>query len=476
MRFGVQIAPYLVFALGLCGATMTSGSAPAHAISLKQAVRIGLEANPDIGAAISNREAIDFELEQAQGLFLPKLNLEGRTGAQQRDAPGTRVIGTNNDTFWRNEGNLVVSQLLFDGWESSSEVDRQAARVDGAASRVLERSEFIALNIVRQYLEVGRALKVVDDARANVRYHRRILRDIGSGVTRGALSIADRQQAQERVFAAEARLTEGQEELIAAKTRFLRLVGQPIGRYQTPKWVNSAMPPNLPTAIGIARQNNPTLKIASADIDAATALVSKSAAEFYPKLSLEMLGRAGDDLDGIPGRETDLRAEVVMKWNIYNGGIDSANKQEQLRRVDEERYRLHKAHRDVEEAVRLSWDRREKQRIRLSQLRDQLKSTNKLIQSYTEQFKVGQRSLLDLLDTQNTRFNTQVGVATSRAALKFAEYRILAGLGQLLATMHVAAPSKSESFARGIVGAPITPLAETQKRWETRVIFENTRN
>ena len=63
---------------------------PAEAISLREAVQVALEANPEIGQAIANREATQFELRQARGLYLPQVDLEGRYGAQNFDSPGTR--------------------------------------------------------------------------------------------------------------------------------------------------------------------------------------------------------------------------------------------------------------------------------------------------------------------------------------------------------------------------------------------------
>ncbi len=446
---------------------------PSHvrAITLEQAIKITLDANPEIGEAIANLEATEFELDQAQGLFLPRLDLTGRTGSQNRDSPTTRAIGTSDSTLFRNEANLVASQLLFDGWESRSELNRQASRVDGASGRVLERSEFISLNVVQQYMEIGRAMRVVQYARENLRYVEGVLEEIKEGVARKAFSVADEQQAQERVFSAEARLIEANEDLNSARIRFLRLVGRPIERYVEPRRLARNLPPMLSEAIGVARQSNPAILIANADIDAAVANYDKSKSEFLPKLNLELQGRAGNNLDGIEGRETDLRAELALRWNLFNGGIDSANKQEQLRRIDEQRYRKLNAYRDVEEAVRLAWERRLQQNRRQVRLEEQLASTNKLIQTYSEQFKVGQRSLLDLLDTQNSRFANQIELETARTASKFADYRILTAMGVLLQTLKISAPSQSERNARQIVGVPPTPDAETEKRWETRVIW-----
>lgn len=467
----VLFSCYRGFVLGTAAiGVVLTGSFAASAMSLQDAINRALDSNPEIGAAISNRQALDFELRQAEGLFLPSVDFEGRSGAQNRDSPTTRAAGTRDDTLFRNEANLIVSQLLFDGWESRGEVERQAARVDGAASRILERSEFIGLNVTRQFLEVARLYRIVQAAQRNISYHKRILANIRTGTSAGAVTEADLKQAEERVFAAEARLVEFQEELNLAGIRFRQLVGEPIGTTGRLPSIVRAIPSSLSEALGIARSSNPTLQIATAAIDEATALVKKAESAYYPKITAEVTGRQGDDLDGIRGRETDLRAEVVMKWNLYRGGIDSANKQEQIRRVDEERYRLHKAHRDVEEAVRLSWETRKQQSRRLKQLQSQLSRANVLVTDYEEQFKIGQRSLLDLLDTQNTKFNTQVAVETAETAYTFAGFRLIASMGTFLSTLGLDAPHAAAGHARQAVAAPQTPPAETQKRWDTEVI------
>ncbi len=457
-----------IFIAAALTATCYTGSA--SAMSLEQAIRIAIDSNPEIGAAVANRKALDFELRQAEGLFLPSVDFEGRSGAGQLNSPSTRSARTSGDVLHKNEANLIVSQLLFDGWESRGEVERQAARVDGAAARIFERSEFIGLNVARQFIEIGRLMRVVRAARRNIAYHKSTLSSIRKGARSGAVTVADRQQAEERLFAAEARLVEFSEELNSARIRFRRLVGEPLKNYRAVRRVGRHLPSSLSGALGIARTSNPTIKIAKTGVDSATALIKKATSEFYPKVTIEGTAKAADNLDGVKGYQQDLRAELVVKWNLYRGGIDSANRQEQINRVDEERQRLHQIHRDVEEAVRLSWETRNKQRRRLARLRRQLSRANVLINSYQEQFKIGGRSLLDLLDTQNTRFSTQVAVDTAEAAYIFAEYRLLASMGVLLETLGLEAQTPSIGNARKEVNAPPTPPAETQKRWTAKVI------
>lgn len=453
----------------------------ANAISVKEAIIIALEANPEIGEAIANREAREFELRQAHGLYLPQVDVEARVGAQRLDSVGTRAgtareDGTipsrgidDDDTYFnRREANVVVQQLLFDGFNRRGERYHQAARVDSAGHRIYERSEAIALNIIREYLEYGLRLDVVRFAKENVAYHQRVLADLKEGAAAEAISVADRQQAEERLFAAQARQIEATQDLNSAGIRFFKLVGKPLDGYQGVPSIAGALPRSLDEALGIARQNNPNVNIAKADLDAARALIKQARSEFLPKLSIEARARTGEDLESVRGPEREFRAELVMRWNVFKGRIDSYNVQEQVRRSDEERYGLRKAHRDVEEAVRLSWEARLQQARRLARVQDQLASTNSLIDSYGEQFKVGDRSLLDLLDTQNTRFNTQVTVATARNSLRLAEYRVLTSIGMLLNVLHVEPPKQVDAYARPEERMRETPEGETMKRYEPR--------
>jgi adhesin transport system outer membrane protein len=450
--------------IALVACSLACVSSHAGAITLEEAITIALEANPEIGQAIANREAIEFELRQAKGLWLPQLDLEARAGAQNYESPNLAITGGVGGTLPRREANLVLQQLFFDGFNRRGEIEKQASRVDGASGRVYERSEFIGLAIVREFLEIGRLYQVVAYNEANVAYHRKTVGQIKAAGEQGALAVTDNQQAQERVYAAEARLVAARQELNAARIHFNQLVGKPFDSYVAPPPIAGFVPPNLADAIGAARQFSPLVHVAQADLDSVYALKKQAASGFYPKVGVEVRGRVGEDLEGVEGQVTDMRAELVVRWNLYKGGIDTANWQEQIRRINEARFALDKAFRDVEEAVRLAWDAREQEQERLQHLEQQLGSTNELVDAYTEQFKVGERSLLDLLDTQNTRVNAQIEVVTSEHAVLFADYRLLAASGRLLYSLHIAPPKQAYGYARNLVNFPGSLEGDTQKR------------
>lgn len=444
--------PYLRV-LGIA-ATFALVAAPAGALTLKEAVSEALTSNPEILQAAENREAVEFELRQARGLYLPTVDLEASAGLRQLDSPGRRRLGTEFNTLYPADVGLTVRQTLFDGGSRRAEVERQAARVDSASFRVLERSEAVALSVAQEYMEILLQAEIVESARQNVGAHQQILNDIGQGVSAGTLTDADRIQGQERLLSARVRLSEAAEDLEAAKIRFRRIVGRQIGTPRNPGSVAKALPRSIEQAVEIARSRNPRIGAAGADVDVADSQVRGANAPFLPSLALEGTARVGSDIDGAEGRTSDLSAKLVARWNLYRGGRDVAAKQERIRRAGEQRQVLSQVHREVEEMVRLSWDQRIKRAELAGLLRKQADTNSRLVSSYREQFRVGERSLLDVLGAQNTRFNAAVLAQTAAYASLFAEYRLLAATGTLASTLGAATASQGETYARDAFTVP----------------------
>lgn len=437
----------------------------AYAISLEEAVAIALDSNPEIGQATQNREAIEFELRQARALYKPRIDLQAGSGIRQLDSPDRRRVGLHDEELFPSDVGGSLNWLIFDGFGREAEVERQASRVDGASHRVFERSEFIALSIAREYFEILLQGRIIDFADDNLAFHRRIRSKIAEGVSGGTLPEADLQQGDERLEAAKARLIQSKEELEQARIRFFKLVAQPASKLAGYRNLSAQTPPSLDEALGYARENNPRIKLAIADLDAATALVKAAKSRYYPKVSLEGSVRHGQDIDGVEDRTSDYQARVVTSWNLYAGGGDIANEQEQIRWASEARYKLHQVEREVDEALRAAWTTRDRQSELRTRLVAQTRHGSDVVQSYEDQFVAGKRTLLDLLSAQNTYFNTRVLAETAKYSAAFASYRILASTGHLVASLGLQAPSSADPYARVQAGVPETPPAETDRRY-----------
>lgn len=418
-------------------------------IELKTAVETAMQTHPEINQAAENKTAIEFEREQAQGLFLPRISVEGSIGIRRLENATRRSLGIANSELYPIEGGLRLEQVLFDGGSRSSEVKRQASRTDGAAYRVEERAQFVALQVSRQYLDYLLQQRIVAASEDNIGFHERLVGDLKEGVTKGSISIADQQQAEERQQAARARLTEANQDMVNTAASFRTLTGLDlVDGAVLPPSLGESIPGSLEESIARAREQNPRVREAQADLDAAHAVVRKAKADTVPTLSLEGNARIGDDIDGFRGETNDLQGGLVLRWDIFNGGIKRAKIQEMYRRERETQFRLDQMVREAEEDVRVAWNAWDSQGKLVKELDAQSNVSDELLRSYRAQFNVGRRSLLDVLDAQNTRYNVQVRAETARFAQFFAEFKLLAAQNALLQAMQVEMPKGAQATAR----------------------------
>ena len=439
------------------GALLLSAS-PALGVELRDAVQSALTTNPEIRQAVSNRAATEEERVQGQGLYYPRVSVEGSAGVRSLRNPTRRSIGIADQTLWPIEGDLIVDQLVYDSGGREAEIRRQAARTDAAAARVEERSEFVALNVSRTYIDYLLQQRLVAIAQDNVTFHERLAGDLREGVAKGSISIADQQQAEERLQAARTRVTQAREDLDTAGITFRTLTGIPVDSVSMPPDLSQCMPASLQEAEALARQNNPRVHEAMADLATAREEIRAARADLGPRLNLEGRARAGHDIDGFAGRTTDLQALAVLRWTLYNGGTKEANVREQQRRADEVHGRLFERTRSAEEDVRTAWSRLQNQTALSNELEAQSRITDDVLLSYREQFNIGRRSLLDVLDAQNTRYNVQAQTQTAQLAKLYAQYRVLAAENRLVECLGVQVPvaARADQMARYHVN-PIPP-------------------
>ncbi len=426
------------------------------AASLADTVQYTIRTNPEVLQSAANRRAIDFELRQAEGLYYPQIDLRAAGGPEWSD--NSTVSGT---TLTRLESRVTLQQRLFDGFETESEKERQAARIDAAASRVRERSEFLGLSAVEFYLDVLRTTAIVEQAVANVQAHRRVMGQVQTRFRGGQSGIGDVHQAEARVADAEATLVTARRNQREAVIAFQRVVGQEPEDLVRPAMDEAALPGSSFEAVEIGIQNNPVIKLAQADVDVSKAEISATKVDFWPVANLELSASANNNLDGVHSSNNDATALVVLSYNLYRGGIDEAETFEFVERHAESLERLANLKRGVAEEVRQSWNSMTKARERLGALNDQVAADAKVVKVYRQEFQIGQRDLLDLLDSENELFNSRVRAITSDYVAQFGGYRVLASMGQLLNVLGVTAINEATGGQRGKIGK--TP----DWRWQT---------
>ncbi|MCB9990273.1 MAG: TolC family outer membrane protein [Rhodospirillales bacterium] len=414
-------------------------------LSLRDAVAIGVNTNPETGVVQTNRRATDEELRQAQALYLPSIDFQGDTGFEHSDDPATRS-GQDDDpeNLWRYEAGLTLTQLLFDGWETKYENERQKMRILSASNRVRETSELVGLAIVEAYLEVLRQRDLLRIARQNVADHITILEQIGDSADAGRSTEADNEQARARMASARATEASVREQLRFAEAAFIREVGDPPAELGMPLVPVDGLSADVEREVKVALHQSPTIDIFEADIKVAHAEMEGAKSTFYPQVDFQLNAREGKDLNGVRGRDTSASALVTMDWNLYRGGGDSARVREHINREAQAKEARAEAARSVEFDVRQTWARMVSAGERARQFAAQADANTEVVKAYKDQFDLSRRTLLDVLDAQNELFVSRSNTVNAEFLEMFAVYRLMALKGELLTTLGVDYPRESD--------------------------------
>lgn len=433
---------YLAIVIPLC---MSVGVA--NADTLQEAVDATVKTNPDVLAATHERQAVSKEIDQARAGYYPTLDLAVGTGWEMTDNPNTRNAGKGEVHMNRDEASLNLRQMLFDGMETKNEVLRQEARTNSRSLGVYSSAENTGLEAVDAYLNVLRRQKLVELAQTNLEAHKRTHDQIMLRAERGVGRAADMEQSLGRLALAEANLMAEESNLRDAETAYIRVVGVPPTSLTQPESPIGQIPASLDEAVAVGIDNHPTLRLANFDVDSAEAQHATAKAPFYPDLHFELGTRADHDIDGQRGMDKDITAMLRLRYNLYNGGRDTARREETAFLINQAAEIRNNTHREVEESVRLSWNAWQTVKSQMPSREQHVQSSEKARDAYQQQFSLGQRTLLDLLDSENEVFRARTALTNTQYDEMYSLYRILNSMGMLLQSLNVEPPEAAATIA-----------------------------
>jgi adhesin transport system outer membrane protein len=306
-----------------------------------------------------------------------------------------------------------------------------------------DASENAALEAARAYLDVLRYRRLVTLAEENYVRHRSVFDQIQEKVKAGVGRRVDLEQAAGRLALSESNLLTETSNLHDVSARFQRVIGiGPAKSMEEPKRLSQNVPPDVTTALRQAQQSNPTLQAAIENVRAAEAARDVRKAAYQPRVDLRVRRDDGDNMRSIAGRSNYDTAEVVLSWNLLNGLSDVARSRQYAEQYNVARDVRDKTCRDTRQVLTIAFNDVRKLTEQLNYLDQHQLSTEKVHEAYRKQFDIGQRTLLDLLDTENELFQAKRAYTNAGFDLGIAYARTHAGLGNLLTALGLSRPAE----------------------------------
>ncbi|QLI80543.1 TolC family outer membrane protein [Chitinibacter fontanus] len=404
------------------------------ASSLKDAVEQTVLKNPEVRAKWLSYKASGEEQNVAKGNYYPRVDLNAYTGYEKQERP----YANKGDNAFNHYGvSLELRQMLFDGFATQTEVRRLGYGKLTRYYELLAASDMAALETVNAYLDVLRYRELVELAKENYAIHKETYDQIAERVNAGVGRRVDLETATGRLALAESNWLTQASNLHDVSTRYERLTGlPPEADMPKPSNLANALPGDV-NALKALLGNNPQFKAAVYNIRAARADAENKKSDYYPTFELRASQGLDKNRDNIDGTYKDGVVQLVMNYNLFRGGATQARASQYAEQLNIAYELRDKTCRDIRQTTQIAWNDTFRLKEQLGYLDQHALATEKSRDAFRRQFDIGQRSLLDVLDTENELFEAKIALVKGDYDYQLSHARVLAQTHQLLAALQL---------------------------------------
>lgn len=411
--------------------------APGKALSIEDTIYGVLRTHHNLRGMIENREVLSHEVRRAQAGFGPRVDVTGQAGGSVLSDSSTRSQNLDKQMWGKIGYSAQLVQPIWDGFATRSRVRNAKSTLESQQHRVFDTATSLSLDAIIAHIDLLRRRKIYELSEENVAQHKGLVAQAQDRASLGADTAADVTQAQSRLQRAYSSLSEAKAALLVAEETYARLTGLPAAsRLQA-----VSMPPQLFAATQAvmeqAKKSNPKLAAYLQDIRASRASRELADAAFSPTLNLEA-GPNYTNLGGASDRWVySFDVMGVVRWNIFNSGADLAERRAASARMRQTRQVMYNFMDDLKLDVESTW-------VNYQAAQEQYNHYSKAIEynkytrtAYREQFQIGKRSILDVLDTESELYNSATQAETARGNILVGAYRLSALTGNMLPEMSI---------------------------------------
>jgi len=312
--------------------------------------------------------------------------------------------------------------------------------MDAQGYRAQTAANDIALKMAQAYISLLRDKELMELADSNLNTHIKLLDQIEKRTAAGMGNQVEVDQAKARLALAQANFATAKNNYFDARSAFHRVLGRaPDETLIKPKF-HYPLPKTLEEATNTALIDHPTMQSANADIIESKMQFKTANRPNYPRIDLEVQKTFDENTGGYKGKNENFQAMIRLRYNLYNGGKDSARLTQTARQYQQATEIRNNTRRQAIENLRYAWNAHKYITEQLEFNNQHIKLTFQTLSGYRKQFSLGRRSLLDLLNTENEYVNALRTLITNESDQLIAKYRILAATGHLMNALDIDYP------------------------------------
>lgn len=417
---------------GLAAVVASSGilvCGSARAETLLETLESAYRYNPQLDAERARLRATDEDVARAHSGYRPDINASGFISREHNTIrPNTGAGGSSTPKGY----SVQLVQPLFRGFQTTNAVNAAEATVRAGREQLRSVEQQVLLDAVTAYGNVVRDQAVVRLNEANLNFLTAELRATRDRFAVGEVTKTDVAQAEARRALGQSTLDLARANLKSSRAVYEQVVGHAPSKLRDTSPYTSLLPRSLNEAIGIATAENPAVVGALYVEQAANFQVQQIRGELLPQAQLE--ATYSDQFDTSRSIDEVSSGSVVGRLNvpIYpNGGETYARvrqaKQTHLSKLQE----IEQARAAAQSQAVQAWAQLTGYKAQRESDQAQITANRTALDGVREEEKVGQRTLLDVLNAQQELLNSQVQLETTKRNVLVATYSVVAAIGRL---------------------------------------------
>jgi outer membrane protein len=407
---------------------------PALADELRDALVLAYQTNPTLQSARAQQRGVDEGVPIARSAGLPSLSgtasyteFPVNTGSNASSVGPQRSISAGP----------TVSVPIFSGGAVKNSVRAAETRVVAGRADLRGVESGVFAQVVAAYMDVILAQEVVKLNQSNVKQLQVNLQASRDRFEIGDLTRTDVAQSESRLALARGQLRSAEAQLIAARERYIEVIGKAPVNLQAP------MPlPGLPTspedAVAIALDANPDLLAARERSKAAGFDVKVAGARRLPTVGIfagatynDYLGTLGGTLSGSFAQSgTAGRVGVQANIPIFQGGLPAAQRRLAQTREDQAFELEVGIEREVIASVRSAYAQWQAAQSLIATSQTAVDAAALSLEGVRAENSVGNRTVLDILNAEQELLGAEVQLETAKRNAYVAGFNLLAAMGK----------------------------------------------
>ncbi len=414
-----------------CAATLIAATAvsPSHAESISEALATAYKANPSLNIQRAQTRSVDEGVALSKTPFRPQVFLSANAGVNR--SVSNTALGTSAETFTPFGFGITVDQNLFRGFRTINSVKAAEANVLASRETLRKVEQDVLFNASTAYSDVILAQEILAIRKQNLSFLQEQVRSSRARLEVGEGTRTDLAQSEGQLALAQAELATANANLQAARAVYRQIIGKNPGKLNSPRPVLRLYPHSLEQAISIGAVEHPAIRMTQHIVDLAAFNVKTAEGEFLPTLSLR--GSANRDFNnGVQGNDSASAAATLnLSVPLYQGGGASATVRQNKEILGQRRIEVDQVRDQVRNDIVASWTTLVTARANIRSNQAQVRAARIAVEGVTEERNVGQRTQLDVLQTQSTLLNAQLALVQAKRNRIVAGYGLLSSVGRL---------------------------------------------